>query len=65
MNVENPLPSKTKGRLKESRLKGGVEIAKKPCHCHVPNCGGTDHDSRNCPNKKKNIGALPSQSANK
>ena len=65
LNVENPLPSKTKGRPKGSRLKGGVEISKKPRHCHVRNCGGTDHDSRNCPNKKKNIGALPSQSPNK
>ncbi|KAL5074497.1 hypothetical protein RYX36_013481, partial [Vicia faba] len=59
LNVENPLTSKTKGRPK-----GEVEIAKKPRRCHVPNCGGTNHDSRKCPNKKKNI-VLPSQSPNK
>lgn len=64
-DVENPIVSKTKGRPKGSRPKGGVEVAKKPRRCHVPNCGGTNHDSRNCPNKKKNTEALPSQSPNK
>jgi hypothetical protein len=48
LNVENPSSSKTKGRPKISRPKGGVEIANKPCYCHVPNCGGTNHDTRNC-----------------
>lgn len=63
--VKNPVISKTKGRPKGSRPKGGVEVAKKPRRCHVPNCGGTNHDSRNCPNKKKIIEVLPSQSPNK
>lgn len=64
-NVGNPNNSKTKGRPKGSRPKGGVEVVKKPRYCHVPNCGGTNHDSRNCPNKKKKIEVLPSQSPNK
>ncbi|KAE9605195.1 putative transcription factor interactor and regulator CCHC(Zn) family [Lupinus albus] len=51
--VENPITSKTKGWPKGSRSKGGVEVAKKQRHCHFPNCGGTDHDSRNCPTKRK------------
>ncbi|KAE9591076.1 putative transcription factor interactor and regulator CCHC(Zn) family [Lupinus albus] len=63
--VENPIASKTKGRPKGSRSKGGVEVAKKRRHCHFPNCGGTDHDSRNCPTKRKNVSSLPSQSPNK
>lgn len=49
----------------ESRKKGGVEVAKRLRHCRFPNCGGTNHDSRNCPNKKKNIEHLPSESPNK
>ncbi|KAJ1394536.1 hypothetical protein SESBI_34113 [Sesbania bispinosa] len=65
VEVENPIISKTKGRPKGSRPKGGVEVAKKPRRCHYPNCGGTNHDSRNCPNKKNNIEILPSQSPNK
>ncbi|WVY94178.1 hypothetical protein V8G54_033266 [Vigna mungo] len=44
-DVENPITSKTKGRPRGSRAKGGVEAAKKSRHCHYPNCGGTDHDS--------------------
>ncbi|KAJ1407461.1 hypothetical protein SESBI_24268 [Sesbania bispinosa] len=59
-NVENPIISKTKGRPKGSRPKGGVEVAKKPRRCHFPNCGGTNHDSRNCPMKKNNNDILPS-----
>jgi hypothetical protein len=50
--VENPPVSKTKGRPKRSRPKGGVEVAKKPCYCRISNC----------PNKKKSIEVLPSQS---
>ncbi|XP_038985554.1 uncharacterized protein LOC120111742 [Phoenix dactylifera] len=53
--IRNPEPSKTKGRPKGKRLGGGVEVAKEPRRCHVPNCGGTNHDSRNCPNKKRHI----------
>ncbi|KAF1863164.1 hypothetical protein Lal_00012473 [Lupinus albus] len=34
-------------------LKGGFEVAKKPFHCHFPNCGRMNHDSINCPNKRK------------
>jgi hypothetical protein len=60
--VENPPVSKTKGRPKRSGPKGGVEVAKTLRYCHVPNCRGTDHDARNCPNKKKSIEVLPSQS---
>ncbi|WVY99058.1 hypothetical protein V8G54_031209 [Vigna mungo] len=52
-DVENPITSKTKGRPRGSRAKGGVEVTKKSRHCHYPNCGGTDHDSRNCPIKRK------------
>ncbi|WJX48341.1 hypothetical protein P8452_34920 [Trifolium repens] len=63
-DVENPIPSKSKGRPKGSRPKGGVEVAKKPRRCHVPNCGEFNHDTRNCPNKKKNL-ELSSQSPNK
>ncbi|KAK2451618.1 hypothetical protein QL285_010655 [Trifolium repens] len=69
--VENPIVTKSKGRPKGSRSKGsrpkgGVEAAKKPLrYCQVPGCGETDHDTRNCPNKKKNIKVLPSQSPNK
>ncbi|TKY47331.1 FAR1-RELATED SEQUENCE 11 [Spatholobus suberectus] len=59
-DVQNPIVSKTKGRSK-----GGVEVAKKSTYCHFPNCGGTNHDPQNCPNKKKNIEALSSQSPNK
>nr|KYP52471.1 hypothetical protein KK1_025591 [Cajanus cajan] len=65
LEVENPIISKTKGRPKGSRPKGGVEAAKKSRRCHFPNCGGTNHDSRNCPNKKNSIDILPSQSPNK
>lgn len=61
-DVENPILSKAKGRPKGSRPKGGVEAAKKVRRCHVPNCGGTNHDSRNCPNKRKNIEVLPTDS---
>ncbi|PNX72175.1 FAR1-related protein [Trifolium pratense] len=66
-DVENPVVTKSKGRPKgsRSRPKGGVEGAKKPRYCHVPGCNQTDHDTRNCPNKKKNIKVLPSQSPNK
>ncbi|XP_052736674.1 protein FAR1-RELATED SEQUENCE 11-like [Vigna angularis] len=49
--------------LKGSRAKGGVEAAKKSRHCHYPNCGGTDHDSRNCPIKRKKDSLLASQSS--
>ncbi|KAE9591385.1 putative transcription factor interactor and regulator CCHC(Zn) family [Lupinus albus] len=55
-DVENPITSKTKG---------GVEVAKKSRRCHFPNCGGTNHDSRNCPNKRKKYSLLNSQSPNK
>ncbi|XP_019434789.1 PREDICTED: protein FAR1-RELATED SEQUENCE 11-like isoform X2 [Lupinus angustifolius] len=64
-DIENPITSKTKGRPKGSRPKGGVEVAKKPRRCHFPNCGGTNHDSRNCPNKRKKVSLLSSQSPNK
>lgn len=64
-DIENPVVSKTKGRPKGSRPKGGVEAAKKPRRCHVPDCGGTNHDSRNCPYKKRKMEVLPSQSPNK
>ncbi|KAF1877523.1 hypothetical protein Lal_00040239 [Lupinus albus] len=64
-DVENPITSKTKGRPKGSRSKGGVEVAKIPRHCHFPNCGGTNHDSRNCPKKRKKDSLLSSQSPNK
>ncbi|WVZ03871.1 hypothetical protein V8G54_024677 [Vigna mungo] len=64
-DVENPITSKTKGRPRGSRAKGGVEAAKKPRHCHYPNCGGTDHDSRNCPIKRKKDSLLASQSSPK
>ncbi|KAL6531989.1 hypothetical protein OROGR_010686 [Orobanche gracilis] len=64
-DVENPITSKTKGRPKGSRPKGGVEVAKKTRRCHFPNCGGTNHDSRNCPNKRKKATLLTSQSPNK
>lgn len=46
---------------KDQGQKGGAEIEKKPRHCHVSDCGGTNHHSQNYPNKKKNI-VLPSQS---
>ncbi|BAT85940.1 hypothetical protein VIGAN_04354100 [Vigna angularis var. angularis] len=62
-DVENPITSKTKGRPRGSRAKGGVEAAKKSHHCHYPNCGGTDHDSRNCPIKRKKDSLLASQSS--
>ncbi|KAG2391402.1 Protein FAR1-RELATED SEQUENCE 11 [Vigna angularis] len=62
-DVENPITSKTKGRPRGSRAKGGVEAAKKSRHCHYPNCGGTDHDSRNCPIKRKKDSLLASQSS--
>ena len=64
-DVENPIVTKSKGRPRGSRPKGGVEAAKRPRPCHVPSCGGTNHDSRNCLNKKKKIEVLPSQSPNK
>ncbi|WVZ14801.1 hypothetical protein V8G54_012367 [Vigna mungo] len=64
-DVENPITSKTKGRPRGSRAKGGVEAAKKPRHCHYPNCGGTDHDSRNCLIKRKKDSLLASQSSPK
>ncbi|KAE9589860.1 hypothetical protein Lal_00021557 [Lupinus albus] len=64
-DVENPITSKTKGRPKGSRPKGGVEVAKKSRRFHFPNCGGTNHDSRNCPNKRKKYSLLNSQSPNK
>ncbi|KAK7275372.1 hypothetical protein RIF29_16488 [Crotalaria pallida] len=64
-DVENPIVSKTKGRPRGSRAKGGVEAAKKSRRCHFPNCGGINHDSRNCPNKKKKTQALPFQSPDK
>jgi hypothetical protein len=60
--TENPPVSKMKGRPKRSRPKGGVEVAKALHYYHVPNCRGTDHDTRNCPNKNKSIEVLPSQS---
>ncbi|GAU44427.1 hypothetical protein TSUD_100740 [Trifolium subterraneum] len=68
--VVNLIVTKSKGRPKGSRAKGsrpkeGVEAAKKLRHCHVPGCRATDHDTRNCPNKNKNIKVLPSQSPNK
>jgi len=44
-DVGNPIVSKAKGRPKGSRAKRGVEASKKTLHCHVSNCGGTDHDS--------------------
>lgn len=49
--VESPLRSKTKSRPKEKRIIGDFEEAKKTRRCHVPNCGGTGHDARNCPMK--------------
>ena len=51
--VKNPEQSKTKGRPRDVRLVGGIKRVKKPRRCHVPTCGGTGHDSRNCPLKKK------------
>ncbi|BAT88181.1 hypothetical protein VIGAN_05162700 [Vigna angularis var. angularis] len=60
-DVENPITSKTKGRPRGSRAKGGVEAVKKSRHCHYPNCGRTD--SRNCPIKKKKDSLLASQSS--
>ncbi|KAG2396852.1 Protein FAR1-RELATED SEQUENCE 11 [Vigna angularis] len=62
-DVENPITSKTKGRPRGSRAKGGVEAAKKSRHCHYPNCGGTDHDSRNYPIKRNKDSLLASQSS--
>ncbi|KAE9595323.1 hypothetical protein Lalb_Chr17g0337551 [Lupinus albus] len=44
-DIQNPITSKTKGRPKGSRPKGGVEVAKNTRHCHFPNCGGTNRDS--------------------
>ncbi|WVZ08960.1 hypothetical protein V8G54_022306 [Vigna mungo] len=64
-DVENPITSKTKGQPRGSRGKGGVEASKKPRHCHYPNCGGTDHDSRNYPIKRKKDSLLASQSSPK
>ncbi|XP_075096228.1 protein FAR1-RELATED SEQUENCE 11-like [Nicotiana tabacum] len=64
-HIENPQQSQTKGRKKGKRLIGGVEAAKKTRYCHVPNCGGTGHDSRNYPLKRK-ITEIPiSQSPHK
>ena len=51
-HIENPQQSQTKGRKKGKRLIGGVEAVKKIKYCHVTNCGGTGHDSRNCPLKR-------------
>ncbi|KAK2449287.1 FAR1-RELATED SEQUENCE [Trifolium repens] len=43
--IENPIVTKSKGRPKGSRPKGGVEAAKKPLrYCQVPGCDETDHD---------------------
>ncbi|KAE9620020.1 hypothetical protein Lalb_Chr02g0159371 [Lupinus albus] len=52
-DIEEPITSKTKGPPKGSRLKWGVEVAKKSSHYHFPNFDGTNHDSRNSPNKMK------------
>jgi len=54
-DVENPIVTKSKGRPRGSRPKGGVEATKRPRRCHVPSCGGTNHDLRNCPNKRKKL----------
>ncbi|WVZ00452.1 hypothetical protein V8G54_026521 [Vigna mungo] len=62
-DAENPITSKTKGQPRGSRAKGGVEAAKKPRHCHHPNCGGIDHDSRNCQIKSNKDSLLASQSS--
>ncbi|KAF1859519.1 hypothetical protein Lal_00010103, partial [Lupinus albus] len=45
--------------------KGELKLQKKSCRCHFPNCGGTIHDSSNCPNKWKKDSLLSSQSPNK
>ncbi|XP_070006590.1 putative protein FAR1-RELATED SEQUENCE 10 [Nicotiana tabacum] len=64
-HIENPQQSQTEGRKKGKRLVGGIEAAKKLRYCKVPNCGGTGHDSRNCPLKTK-ITEIPAiQSPNK
>jgi len=55
VNVENPIVTKSKGLPKESRSKGGVKASKKPRHSHVLSCGGTNNDSQNSSNKKKNF----------
>ncbi|KAE9590073.1 putative transcription factor interactor and regulator CCHC(Zn) family [Lupinus albus] len=64
-DVENHITLKTKGHPKGSRPKGGVEVAKKSRRCYFPNCGGMNHYSRNCPNKRKKYSLLSSQSPNK
>lgn len=64
-DVENPMISKAKGWPRGSRPKERVEVAKTSRHCHFPNCGGTNHDSWNCPNKKKKVEVLDSQYPNK
>ncbi|KAF1883419.1 hypothetical protein Lal_00042177 [Lupinus albus] len=43
------------GQQKGSSLKGGDEVPKKRHHCHFPNSSRIDHDSRNCPTKRKKI----------
>ncbi|KAF8369841.1 hypothetical protein HHK36_032136 [Tetracentron sinense] len=53
ISILNPNHSITKGRSKEKRPKGGVELAKKLRYCKVPTCGKTGHDKRNCPELKK------------
>ncbi|KAF8393209.1 hypothetical protein HHK36_021450 [Tetracentron sinense] len=53
ISILNPNHSITKGRPKEKRPKGGVELAKKPRYCKVPTCGKTGHDKRNCPELKE------------
>ena len=64
-DVENPMISKAKGWPRGSRPEERVEVAKTSRHCHFPNCGGTNHDSWNCPNKKKKVEVLDSQYPNK
>ncbi|KAL5142148.1 Protein FAR1-RELATED SEQUENCE 11 [Glycine soja] len=64
-DVKNFMISKTKGCPRGSRPKGGVEVAKNSGRCHIPNYDGTNHDSQNCPNKKKNVENLSSQSSTK
>ncbi|CAJ2640436.1 unnamed protein product [Trifolium pratense] len=63
-DVGNPVRTKSKGRPKRSRPKGGVEAATKIRHCLFPNCGATGHDTRNCPNKRKHNDMLPNESPN-
>jgi hypothetical protein len=60
-----PLLQKAKVDQKDKKPIGGVEATKKSCYCHVLGCGQTNHDTRNCPTKKKNNKVLLSQSPNK